>query len=401
MLFDVAKARSETPGCDHVLHFNNAGAGLMPQVVLDAQLDYLQLEATIGGYESAAARTDQIQATYDAAAELINAQRDEIALVENATVAWQLAFTSIPFQAGDRILTAQASYVSNYINFLLAAERYGVIIDVIPNDDHDQVSADALADMMDERVKLIAITHAPTNGGLVNPAESIGKVAQKWDALYLLDACQSIGQLPVDVVAIVCDILSTTGRKWLRGPRGTGFLYVSNQCIDKLNPPVLDLHSAKWVERNRYKIQPGARRFENWEYNYAGVVGLGASLTYAKEWGMEPIWSRVQMLGKTLHDKLKAIPGISVHDVGEVRGGTVTFSLKTPTGENVDVEKIHQALSAHKINTSTSTVFSTRLDAEARQLPDIVRASVHYYNTEDEIEQFCTVLQHTIPALVA
>ena len=162
----------------------------------------------------------------------------------------------------------------------------------------------------------------------------------------------------------------------------------------------MDLHSAEWVERNRYEIQPGARRFENWEYNYAGVVGLGASLTYSQEWGMASIWARVQLLGKTLRDKLQAIPGITVHDVGEVRGGTVTFSLKTPAGEMVDVTKIHRALSAHKINTSTSTVFSTRLDAEARQLPDIVRSSVHYYNTEEEIDRFCTVLQDAIPTLI-
>ena len=236
--FDIERARSETPGCKHVIHFNNAGAALMPQPVLDSVNQYFQLEATTGGYEAAEQSHEKIEQVYDQVAGLVNGRSHEIALIENATRAWDMAFYAIPFQPGDRILTAKASYASNYIAFLQMARQKGVVIDVIPNDEYGQLSLPALENMLDERVKLIAVTHIPTNGGLVNPAAAAGKIANDAGVLYLLDACQSVGQLPVDVKAIGCDMLSATGRKWLRGPRGTGFLYVREAILEQLEPPM-------------------------------------------------------------------------------------------------------------------------------------------------------------------
>lgn len=384
---DLDRIRAETPGCSHVLHFNNAGSSLMPQPVLDAQLDHLKLEAQIGGYEAAAQAAEQIEHTYTAIAQLINAQPAEIAVVENATVGWQMAFASVPFKKGDRILTAQASYASNYLNFLLTAERTGATIEVIPDDEYGQLSIEALREMMDERVKLIAITHVPTNSGLVNPAAEVGQVARAWECLYLLDGCQSAGQLPLDVEAIGCDLLSATGRKFLRGPRGSGFLYARQNKLEQLIPPFIDLHSAKWIGREVYEIRPDARRFENWENNYAAKIGLGVAVDYALAIGMEPIWERLTSLAAHLRESLSTISGVQVHDHGRVKGGIVTFAV-----EGHSAVAIKEKLQAQQINTSTTTVFSTRLDMEARQLPDLVRASVHYFNTEAEIGRFCEVL---------
>lgn len=388
---DLERLRAETPGCAHVLHFNNAGSSLMPQAVLDAQLDHLKLEAQIGGYEAAAQAAAEIEHTYEAIAQLINAQPEEIAVVENATVGWQLGFAAVPLKAGDRILTAQASYASNYLNFLLTAERTGAIIDVIPDDEYGQLSVEALHQMMDERVKLIAITHVPTNGGLVNPAAEVGQVARAWDCLYLLDGCQSAGQLTLDVEAIGCDMLSATGRKFLRGPRGSGFLYVRQSKLEQLIPPFIDLHSAKWIGREVYEIRPDARRFENWENNYAAKIGLGVAVDYALAIGMEQIWGRVASLASQLRESLSTIPGVQVHDHGRVKGGIVTFAV-----DGYAASEVQQQLQAQQINTSTTTVFSTRLDMEKRQLPDLVRASVHYFNTEEEIGRFCEVLSGLI-----
>ena len=385
---DVALARSDTPACEKVIHFNNAGAALMPRPVLEAMVNYVQLEATIGAYETQERELEKVEHVYDAAARLINCAPDEIAFMENATRAWDMAFYSIPFKPGDRILTAKAEYVSNYIAYLQVAKRTGAQIEVIPNDEHGQTSVEALRQMMDERVKLISITHVPSHGGLVNPVAEIGEIARDAGVLYLLDACQSVGQMPIDVKAIGCDILSTTGRKYLRGPRATGLLYVKRSLIEQLEPPFLDMHAARWVTRDRFEILPDARRFENWEMFCAGKVGLGVAIDYALGWSLEAIWTRVRELGDLLRGSLSNLGFITVHDLGAVRCGIVTF-----TAQGVDSDEVKRILSENRINVSVSPEEISRLDLSERNLPHVVRASVHYYNTEEEIEEFCNRLK--------
>ncbi len=387
MQFDLARARRDTPGCENVLHFNNAGASLMPRPVLDATIGHLQLEAQIGGYEAAERERDAVEHVYDAAARLIRCQRDEIAVVENATRAWDMAFYSIPFRPGDRILTAMAEYASNYIAYLQVARKTGAVVEVIPNDEHGQISIERLRAAIDERVKLISITHVPTNGGLVNPAAEVGKVARDAGILYLLDACQSVGQIPLDVDEIGCDLLSATGRKYLRGPRGTGFLYVRRGILDKLEPPLLDLHAARWVARDRYEIRPDARRFENWETNYAGEIGLGVAIDYALGWGIDVIAARVSALAESLRMRLSEIPCVTVRDLGARKCGIVSFTV-----DGLSAEAIKRRLAEQQINVTASTVYSTRFDMEARRLDEVVRASVHYYNGEDEVERFSAAI---------
>lgn len=380
---DLARARAETPGCKHVLHFNNAGSSLMPRQVLDAQVHHLRLEARIGGYEAADRAHDAVERVYDAAASMINASRDEIAIVENATRAWDMAFYAIPFKPGDRILTAMAEYASNYIAYLQIAAKTGAQVEVIPNDEHGQVSVEALTGMIDARVKLISITHMPTNGGLVNPVAEIGDVARQAGILYLIDACQSVGQMPIDVEAIGCDMLSTTGRKYLRGPRGSGFLYVRKNVVEQLDPPLLDLHAATWTGRDAYTVRSDARRFENWETNHAAKIGLGVAIDYALGWGLDAIWDRVVALSVDLRSRLGAVPGVTVRDIGEVQSGIVTF-----TADGHEPAELRRRLAERGMNVTASGSSSTRLDMEDRGLSSMVRASVHYYNSEDEVARF-------------
>ena len=327
---------------------------------------------------------------YNSIARLLNADRTEIALVENATVAWDMAFYSVGFAPGDRILTAEAEYLSNYIAFLQVARRTGAVVDVVPSDAAGEIDVEALERMIDPRVKLIAITHVPTNGGLVNPAAEVGRIARAHGVLYLLDACQSVGQMPIDVAAIGCDMLSATGRKYLRGPRGTGFLYVRRAVLDRLEPPFLDLQAASWVEPDRYEMRPDARRFENWERNVAAQLGLGAAVDYALGLGLADIEARVEHAGRRAAAASRGHP--RRHAARPRPAAAAASSASRPEGK--PARELVAALRQQRMNCHASAPGSTLLDATARRLPDLVRASVHYYNTEEEVARFAARSPH-------
>jgi selenocysteine lyase/cysteine desulfurase len=382
MTIDLERLRAETPGCAEVAHFNNAGASLPPQPVLDAVIDHLKLEARIGGYEAAAKAQGRLEAVYASIAKLINAKPDEIALVENATRGWDMAFYALPFKPGDRILTGISEYASNVISYLQIAKKTGAVVEPVPNDKYGQVSIADLKRMIDKRVKLISFTHVPTNGGLVNPAAKIGAVARQHGIPFLLDACQSVGQIDIDVEAIGCDMLSATGRKYLRGPRGTGFLYVRRKWIERLEPPFLDLHAAEWVAKDRYTIRKDARRFENWESYVAGHLGLGAAADYALAIGMKAIEADLTAKAATLRKGLAKLRGVTVHDIGRQKGGIVTF-----TKQGRSAAKLKAGLAKRRINVSVSGASSTLFDMSARGLRELVRASVHYVNSTAELDR--------------
>ena len=378
---DVSAVRADTPGCSEVIHFNNAGAALPPRVVTDAILRYTAREALIGGYEAAEAAAGEIDSTRAALATLLGAQPHQIALIENATRAWDMAFYGIPLARGDRILTCRSEYASNYLAYLQVSRRLGVRIAVIPDNEHGEIDTDAAARLLDSDVKLISITHVPTSGGLVNPAEAIGRLARAAGCYYLLDACQSVGQMPLDVAAIGCDFLSSTGRKFLRGPRGTGFLYAGDRALSEIEPPFIDGHAATWTSADSYELRNDARRFENWEFNCATRLALGVATRYAIGLGLESIWQRVQLLAARLRARLAEIEGVQVCDQGRTRCAIVTFVCR-----RLPAEAVKAALATGRINVSVSDATWTRIDMDGRGISALVRASVHYYNTEEEIE---------------
>jgi selenocysteine lyase/cysteine desulfurase len=379
---DVDALRALTPGCAHRVHLNNAGAGLLAQPTIDAMTAHLQLEAEIGGYEAAAAKQDEIAGVYGTLAELVNGSADEIALFDNATHAWGAAFYSIPLGPGDRILTGRAEYGSNVLAYLQVAQRTGAEVVVVPNDEYGQLDVTALAGLVDERTKVIGVTHVPTSGGLVNPAARIGRIAQQAGVPFLLDATQSVGQFPLDVEALGCDLLTGTGRKFLRGPRGTGFLWVRSSLLDRLDPFVIEIESATWDGKRGFTWVPGAHRFATWENSYLNVLGLGSAVRQALDLGLDTIGERARILGARLRAQLGGLPDVTAHDLGEVRCAIVTISV-----DGIPADAVQTALARAGINVTTTTPSHTQFDAEDRGLPSLVRLSPHYYNTEDELDR--------------
>jgi cysteine desulfurase / selenocysteine lyase len=385
---DISQFRRETAGTQNALHFNNAGSSLPPDCVHNAVTLHLERERQIGGYEAKDEAQSAISSFYDETSKLIGANPNEIAFIENATRAWDMAFYSLPFVEGDEIITVASEYASNYLAYLQIAKRKGVVIKVATNEPNGQADVDSIRKLVTSRTKLISITHVPSTGGLINPAEAIGKIAKEHGILYLLDACQSVGQLPIDVKTIGCDMLSATGRKFLRGPRGTGFLYVRESLANSLEPAFIDLHAAHWETDNTYTIIEGAKRFENWECFYAGKIGLAEAVRYAIGIGLDHIAARNKILADHLRKGLQNIAGVNVTDLGVQKSAIVTFEKS-----GIDPEQIKAQLRHQRINVSVSPASYSRLDLAARKLNSVVRASIHYYNTEDEIAQFIAAVK--------
>ena len=392
MAIDVALVRADTPGCQNVLHLNNAGASLPPTPVLERVKTHLDLEAAMGGYEAEDNVAEEYQGVYGSIARMLGCAAGEIALVENATRAWDAAFYALAegFQPGDKVLTASNEYVSNYLALLQVARRRQIEIVVVPNDPSGEISLTALEAAIrqhGDRVKLIALTHVPTNGGLVQPAAAVGRIARRNQIPYLLDACQSAGQMPLRVEQLGCDMLAATGRKYLRGPRGTGFLYIRQSMLERLEPTPIDMCSAEWSAREEYKLRNDARRFEISGGSVACQLGLGAAVDYALEVGLDNIAARVIMLAEQLRQMLANIPGVTVRDLpgsgSQPRCGIVTF-----THDALAAGAIVAAMHERGMNVRVTGIGSTRIDMEQRGLTAMVRASVHYYNTEEEIGRF-------------
>ncbi|HEY2582383.1 MAG TPA: aminotransferase class V-fold PLP-dependent enzyme [Mucilaginibacter sp.] len=378
---EIQQLRAETRGTVLKIHFNNAGASLPPDIVVETVVNYLNEEATNGGYETESKYQGQLDNVYAQIARLINAETNEIAIVENASSAWLLAFNGIGFKKGDVVITSEMEYVTNLIGLLDAKKTYGIEIRVIPNDAYGNFSLQALEDAVSPQTKLIAITHIPSTAGGMIPIVEIGKIAHKHNILYLVDACQSAGQLPVDVKEINCDMLAVTGRKYLRAPRGTGFLYVRKEIQDKLKPIFMDGSTVQWVKEDDFKVRDDAKRFELYEKNRALTLGLGKAVEYALNIGVDRIWQRIQQLADLLRQQLANIEGVTVHDIGDQKCGIVTFSV-----DGMESRSVKSTLAEKDINVSVGIAKSTLIYMNKNHLTSVVRASVHYYNTETEIE---------------
>lgn len=361
-----------------LIFLDSAGSSIPPAEVVDEVVGHLRRETEIGGYRAAAERRDDLEAGYGVLAELFGCEPSEVAFTDSATRSWLTAFDAVPLAKGDRVLVTEVEYGGNAVPMLRRAEETGATIEVMPSDRHGQLDVDALD--LDERVKLISLVHVPTNGGLVNPVTEVTAKARDVGALVLLDACQSTGQL--DLSAVDYDMLVCTGRKWLRGPRGTGALVVRNDVRRRLRPRLMDHSAAEWTAVDRYEPRDDARVFELWEFNVADRLGLIAAARFALAKGLDVIEAEVRDRARRLREGLANLPGITVRDLGERQSGIVTF-----TSDRVPATQLKDRLWAENVAVTVSQSGSTLIDMTKRGLDEVVRASPHYFVTREEIDQ--------------
>ena len=392
---ELERWRADTPACTRLVHLNNAGAALVPRPVQSAILDHLALEQEIGAYEAADARREEIRQGYAAMGRLLGAEARNIALMQNSTVAFAQAISAFDFNQGDVVLTSRSDYASNQIMYLSLAHRRGVEIVRAPDAAEGGIDPDAVQKLIGQRrPSLVALTWIPTNSGLVQPVEAVGRICRNADVPYLVDACQAVGQLPVDVGALQCDYLSGTARKFLRGPRGLGFLYVSDRVLEAGAHPVLvDMHGADWTDPDAFALNPDARRFETWEFAFALVLGLGAAAEYALQAGVEPTGKRARELAEYARSQLAVIPGVRVLDRGPELCAIVTIAV-----EGRDTRHLKLGLRSRGINTSSPHREDAVIDMDEKGTASALRISPHYYNTHEEIDTAVGAIREILSA---
>lgn len=391
-MIDLIKVRKDTPGCAGKVHFNNAGASLMPKAVIDVIQNYISLEAITGGYETEDIKAVEIKGFYSAMAKLINCKPANIAFTSSATNSFARALSCIPFQSGDTILIANEDYISNQLAFLSLQKRFGIKVIRAASLAQGGIDVEDMKRLMDiHRPKLVSLTHVPTNSGLVQPIEEVGKLCRERNILYLVDACQSVGQLPLDVNKIQCDFLSATFRKFLRGPRGAGFLFIGDRVLEQnLEPLFIDMRGAHWTAPDQYIPQPDAKRFEDWEFPYALLVGAKAAVDYALNIGINNIEERNALLCKKIRNEVAMLPGIKILDIGNKISSIIT--LKIPGWQP---NEFMEALRKKNINTSISYREYGLIDFTSKGVDWALRVSPHYFNTEEEIDIFIQTLTET------
>jgi selenocysteine lyase/cysteine desulfurase len=389
-MINTEALRTDTPGCREKVHFNNAGASLMPETVIESIENYIRVEASLGGYEAADHKATEINGFYESAARLLNSKASNIAFTSSATNSYARALSCIPFEKGDKVLIANEDYISNQLAFLSLQKRWNIQLVRAASLPEGGVDVEDMKRLMDKHIpRLVSLTHVPTNSGLVQPVEQVGQLCRERDIPYLVDACQSVGQFPVDVQKIQCDFLSATFRKFLRGPRGTGFLYVSEAILKKnWEPLFIDMRGADWTGDNEYKIRADARRFEDWELPYALLLGSKSALDYALSVGLENIQARNKILCERFRHGTGTIKGLALLDLGKERCSIIT--VRIPRWQPKD---LLEALRKQNINTSISYRNFALIDFEKKGVDWALRVSPHYFNTEEEIDILLNALR--------
>lgn len=379
----IALWRADTKGTAQCVHLNNAGSSLMPAPVADAIVQHIRLEEMLGGYEAADLMQSAIQDSRGNVAELLNTHPRNVAILESATTGFERALASFDFSPGDVIVTTRNDYISNQLAFMALAQRLGVVIRHaadLPEGGVDPQSVRTL--LRDPRCKLMTATWIPMNSGLVQPVHSLGEECEAAGIPFVVDACQAVGQIPIDLRTLKCDYLSASARKFLRGPRGIGFLYVSDRQLEAGRYPLfIDMRGARWTGKDSFQIETSAIRFEQWEFAYALVLGLGAAAAYAQTANIATVQELSWGLASYAREQLARLPNVRVLDRGRELCAIVTIAMHGWAAPDVVAE-----LRKRQIHTSRLVQELAVFDMKDKGVASALRISPHYFNTRGEID---------------
>jgi selenocysteine lyase/cysteine desulfurase len=379
---DVVFERQRTIGSTLRHHFNAAGAALQTRETVDAVVQHLRLEETEGGYEAAKRNVALSELAYTNAALLLGARPEEIALFDSATTGMRQVLDALRLRAGQKVVVSRSTYVSQALQLLTMQHESAIDLVVLPNAADGALDLDALArELADTADAVVCIAHIPTSSGVIEPVQAVGRLTSERGALFVLDATQSVGQVEVDVTLIGCDVLVTTGRKFLRGPRGTGIAFISSALLARLIPLAPDVRASSWTAEGEWVVEKTARMLESWEHSVAARVGLGVALGQALERGMAATSTYLGELAAQLRARLARIPGVEVTDPSAALSAIVTFRV-TGIADSV----VCDYLKERNIHTISIPASHAQWDLGARGMASVVRASVHVYNDAADVD---------------
>ena len=367
-------------------YLNNAGAGLMSPATVETITEYLKLESKIGAYHAAAESKSLMQDFYLNAAKIINADSDtEIAFTDSASRGWNMVVYGAKLKKGARIITLASEFGTNLVTLFDLAKRIEGTVAIINCDSKGTFFFDELEAELKKGAALVAISHAVAHGSIVNPVNEVGVLAKKYGAIYIVDGCQAVGQFKVDVQQIQCDAYMTTGRKWLCGPRGTGFLYVKKSSL--FHATQLDLASADLVLNSLSKvtdveIRKDAKQFELWERSISNMLGLSSAINDCLFKNISVISEQIQYLSNKL--RYLAYSNSNLNIIGEIESlsGILGFYLNDESKE----ETLKEEFKKNGISISTMSDWDCPLHFPKTGAKSIFRLSPHYTTSGETID---------------
>lgn len=370
------------------INFNNAGSSKNSNKVIKTIIAYLEEEQKLGGYLAAKLNRPKILNFYRVFSKLIKCKKSEISFLPSSTYGWNFFLNSISFKKNDNVIIFENEYGNNFIS-LLKKKNLKIKVSKLSHD--GQVCFESLKENIDRNTKLVSVCHISSQCGNLIDVQKVGKIVKEINrnTLFLVDACQSIGQIDINVRKINCDVMIGSGRKYLRGPRGTGFIFIKDDLKKNLSPIISDSFSCKIV--NMKKIIYKKNYFETFEYSPALLLGLTEAIENIHSIGIKKIQKKIKKLSLYFRLKVRKLNGVIIFENECLISGINTIIINGfSTKEVLDYLLKKKILCSISDNKTSYHFFKTR------KRKSLLRLSFHYYNDFKEIDFLIKTIEELV-----